>query len=93
MMVGSNVAVALPGCVLRWYNHTPFSVSNLSRAATSTPQERANPKAALVGWPFLSNAAAIAGPLLSICRSACPVAMPSMNTAKRRGVANGIAQS
>ena len=51
------------------------------------PLALAQPKAALVGLPFASNAALIAGPFTSISLSACLSARSVMNRASLQGVA------
>ena len=51
------------------------------------PLALAQPKAALVGLPFASNAALIAGPFTSISLSACLSARSVMNRASLLGVA------
>ena len=86
-IAGNNVVVACPVCCWRNTSHAPLSVSILPKSATSTPQELAKARAALVGLPAASNAPLIAGPRFSMIWSACWGATPFTHTAKRRGAA------
>jgi len=84
---GSRSAVGCPAIVLRAHRYSPLSVVTVSSCETSSPCPRANPSAALVGWPFSSKAAFLAGPIFSTTWSSCFGARSAMCSTSRRGVA------
>ncbi len=85
---GRSAEVASPALGLRYSNQAPCSFSRCSSLSTSTPTLRANPSAARVGAPSVSNAALRFGPRRSSKPSGWRTARSVTRTARRRGEAN-----
>ncbi len=77
--------VCLPLIFFSIKTKSPLSVGRISRSSRVTSCLRANPSAALVGFPSL-KAAFTGGPFITSSRSFCCSGSPEINMASRLGV-------
>ena len=68
--------VFLPFIVFLTQRNSPLSLFAVTSFSTSTFWDLAKPNAALVGFPFSSNAMRIGGPKFSVVRSFCFLSSP-----------------